>query len=485
MMRRHTQCLCVAVTLLCCFSACSGHMSSPNKPRSAVALLLSGQLTGLRLTPWRAADTRVSPYLGEMPNHGVPAEGRDGRLQVVADNSGVDVSAHGLSAIGASRSALAGLTVQSSHLDADDLLHGPYLEKRQELSSTTSVSVAVMRKERGYDSRTPSPSINAPVLSPEEPNSIAVTADGRLYIADWGRQQILERLPDGQFKVVAGTGVPGYSGDGGSALRARVDYPNAMTIGPDGALYFVQRSTSSTSVVRKIAPNGRITSVVGAHPNCNAPGATSTSIPANDAAFYGGALTFGPGHHLYISAVVCSNTSRRLGPLLQLSPTGNLIGTRWDNVLSKQGACFGSGLAFGRDGSVYVACDSSRSHPKEVVAVHPDGSTMVYPGVYPYDDYSGLASAPNDTVVAQDWLKVVRLSRTSLQTIINFGPRSGPRYLGPKQTMEPNGVAVDARNNVYLASTSGFGNGSFTGIVEVHPSGRIQVLWRRGPGPSR
>jgi len=48
--------------------------------------------------------------------------------------------------------------------------------------------------------------------------------------------------------------------------------------------------------------------------------------------------------------------------------------------------------------------------------------------------------------------------------------------------MEPNGIAVDRHGDVLPRSTSGFGNGTFTGLIEIHTNGRVQVLWSR---PSR
>jgi len=50
---------------------------------------------------------------------------------------------------------------------------------------------------------------------PLRPTALAVGPNGNLYVADQSRNQILERLPDGTFVVVAGTGAAGYSGDGG------------------------------------------------------------------------------------------------------------------------------------------------------------------------------------------------------------------------------------------------------------------------------
>ncbi len=61
------------------------------------------------------------------------------------------------------------------------------------------------------------------------PESVAVAADGTLYIADTGNQRI-RAVVAGQIQTVAGTGVKGFSGDGGDARLARLNMPLALAV---------------------------------------------------------------------------------------------------------------------------------------------------------------------------------------------------------------------------------------------------------------
>lgn len=53
------------------------------------------------------------------------------------------------------------------------------------------------------------------------PTSLAVAADGTIYFAEFGYRRVRRILPDGRVTTVAGTGSTGNSGDGGQATLAR------------------------------------------------------------------------------------------------------------------------------------------------------------------------------------------------------------------------------------------------------------------------
>src|SRR5581483_6954193 len=67
-----------------------------------------------------------------------------------------------------------------------------------------------------------------------------------------------------EIRTIAGTGKPGYSGDGGPGVSGEVNNPYGLTIGPDGALYFcevdnnvVRRLDLKTNRLSTVAGNGR------------------------------------------------------------------------------------------------------------------------------------------------------------------------------------------------------------------------------------
>lgn len=90
------------------------------------------------------------------------------------------------------------------------------------------------------------PSVALPIL----PVSVAFDSYGNLYFADTMRQQVYESSLAGALSVVAGTGVQGYSGDGGAAISAELNSPQGVAVGPDGTLYIADTGNQRIRAVK-------------------------------------------------------------------------------------------------------------------------------------------------------------------------------------------------------------------------------------------
>ncbi|MEW6473338.1 MAG: hypothetical protein AB1679_13785 [Actinomycetota bacterium] len=98
------------------------------------------------------------------------------------------------------------------------------------------------------------------------PRFLLVAPDGSLIIADTANYRVRRVDPAGTITTIAGTGVAGYSGDGGPATAARLDDPRGLALDDAGNLYVSNAEGSPMPTVRRIDPAGTITTVAGGRP---------------------------------------------------------------------------------------------------------------------------------------------------------------------------------------------------------------------------
>lgn len=77
-----------------------------------------------------------------------------------------------------------------------------------------------------------------------DPNGIAFDSAGNLYFADSNNHRIRRVDRNGIITTVAGTGVAGFSGDGGAGTRAQLQWPFGLAMAPGDLLYIAESSCS-------------------------------------------------------------------------------------------------------------------------------------------------------------------------------------------------------------------------------------------------
>jgi sugar lactone lactonase YvrE len=120
------------------------------------------------------------------------------------------------------------------------------------------------------------------------PEGVAVDSHGDVYVADWGDSEIRRVAPDGTITTVAGGGTPCWSppgcGDGAAATDAQLSFPNGVAVGPDGSIYIADTGDDE---IRKVSASGKITRFAGNGSSCSQPPNCGDSGPATNAQLSG------------------------------------------------------------------------------------------------------------------------------------------------------------------------------------------------------
>ena len=136
------------------------------------------------------------------------------------------------------------------------------------------------------------PAINAMLFYP---NGLALDSLGNLFVADEDNARIRKITPAGIITTYAGIGLSGYSGDGGPAYFAQINNAGELAFDKKGNLYLTDYGNCN---IRKVDQNGIITTVAGA--GCSP--FNGDNIPALNAFLsYPGSTAIDKKNNLYIS----------------------------------------------------------------------------------------------------------------------------------------------------------------------------------------
>ena len=115
-------------------------------------------------------------------------------------------------------------------------------------------SGAVYISESTRVSRLPPAGLLTTVLDGlKNPRGLAITSDGSLLIAEAGAQRIRSISVNGIMAIIAGSGVTGYSGDGGPSVTAQLTSPSSVMVDTSGDVWIAD---SGNHRIRELTPSG-------------------------------------------------------------------------------------------------------------------------------------------------------------------------------------------------------------------------------------
>src|ERR1700733_1849037 len=176
-----------------------------------------------------------------------------GTIQTVAGNGSVTFSGDGGPALQAGLNVPVDVYVdQAGNLFITDQFNNRIrkVAPNGTISTVAGTGVAGFSGDGG-------PAIDAEINTP---TGIRGDNSGNLYIADVGNQRIRKVDSSGIITTLAGNGNKGYGGDGGLAINASFYNAVRVAIDPSGSVLVADQSDHR---IRRIAPNGIITTIAG------------------------------------------------------------------------------------------------------------------------------------------------------------------------------------------------------------------------------
>ena len=294
--------------------------------------------------------------------------------------------------------------------------------------------------------------------------SVAADNEGSFYILDSRNYRIRKVTPDGIVKTVAGTGVPGSDGDDGPATAAKIGAVADAKPDGKGGLYFPELNTNK---VRHIRPDGVMETVAGT----GAAAYSGDGGPATQATLYfPWYLAFGPDGTMYISEAY-NNVIRRITPDGIISTFAGRERYAGDgDYATKAILSEPAGIALDTQGNVFVSEGTAHRIRKidSVGVITTYASGLDSPGMMTADQSGNIyfidsnilwRGAPDGTLT-----KVAGGGQGAAAAQLTDGPALKAALSFPQ------GLTVDLAGNIYIADT---GNNI---IRKVTKDGLIQTV---------
>jgi uncharacterized repeat protein (TIGR01451 family) len=375
-------------------------------------------------------------YIADMCNHRIRKVAPNGTITTVAGNGSGGYTGEGAVAANQQLNEPYGVT-----LDALGSLYiADYGNQRIRKVSTAGAISTVAGGNTGDGGPAPFAGLN-------EPTGVSPDDAGNVYVADAANHRVRKIAANGEISTVAGTGIPGYSGDGGLASNAQLSSPQGVLADNAGNLFVAD---SGNNRVRKVSSDGSIQTIA----QLNNPWALALDQSGN----------------LY-SADAGSHTVSKIAPngtITTVAGTGlsGFSGDAGPATLAQLNSP--RGVAVDSAGVLYIS-DTFNFRVRRV-ASSGTISTVAGNGSYGYSGDGGPAtsaelSAPFGLALDSAWNLYVadnnslRIRQVSAYGTIVTVAGSGYDYSGDggpaigADFRIPQGVAVDGLGKIYVADT--------------------------------
>jgi uncharacterized protein (TIGR03437 family) len=299
---------------------------------------------------------------------------------------------------------------------------------------------------------------------------IARDLQGNLYLSDTDHHRVRRVTAGGIITTVAGTGVAGYAGDGGPAVRAQLNLPYGLAVDATGNLYIADLGNNR---IRRVWPDGVITTVIPE---------TSLATPRN--------VALDPAGNLYFSEFDGQRV-RRISPDGRVTTAaGNgRAGFSGDGGPPEQAQlAFPCGIAIDRGGALLIA-DAGNNRVRRIFANGTLGTLLGGSSGTALATPVAIATDAQGTIYVGDAAPVVRAFSLAGRWS-DIAGSSAPGFSGDnapalRAAISPvRDLAVDAASNLYLADGPRVRRIDLSGIINtIAGDGFLHAIGDGGAAP--
>ena len=317
---------------------------------------------------------------------------------------------------------------------------------------------------------------------------LAVDGSGNLYIGDYMNDRIRKvTVSTGIISTIAGTGVDGYSGDGGAAASATMSGPAGVQVDASGNVYFAD---NNNSLIRKLTPGGSgtytISTVAGSFANggfYSGDGGAATAAGLS----YPERFCLDAGGNIYISDeqdFAVRKVTASTGIISTVAGTG--VQGNADGAAATATFGYIVGITADATGNLYIA-DATYNKVRKYTAATKVVSTVAGTGSAAYTGDGGAATAatlngPTDVLldgsgnlyISDNGNSAVRLLTASTGVITTAAGDGTNGFTGvqanaQKAQLAPQGVALSANGDLLVA------DGYYYDVRDINTAGTAYI----------
>jgi sugar lactone lactonase YvrE len=300
------------------------------------------------------------------------------------------------------------------------------------------------------------------------PTTLAAEHNGDVLILDGSRDQILQLTPGGRLSIFAGSGRQGFSGDGGLAVDAKLDFQYfsqaGLVVATDGTVYFLDDGNCR---IRSVNAKGVIRTVLKVPLVHDLP--SGTSCPMND-------IAIAPSGVIYVSTSSDIDRVTPQGKLAWVAGTQGEIIQEPKHLTPSTIVMTPESIAFDGRGDLDIWSDG----PKMVYQLSPSGKITNLGAEYA----TQLTTAPDGNVLAGGHggeIDLLKPQGTDVEPYRAVNPEKVTGLNWGHSGFQENGITVTPSGAIYVDNAQGNGYGLASVLVRIATNGKAKAVSIRTP----